>query len=206
MKISELKRSIREELHKVLNEEAPKHKYKKDDKFYYKGMSYTVISDNGYVVKALDRYGKEAMYNHNQLKAGVSQKSDYLNEEEGGVSLENFQSYNDLPETDREVPKKDMRYIDTFIYLPNVGGENGFIYSKEKAKKWLDKYKAMFKGEEPKFTTEVISIAGKDNIMKGTIVSDGYLAYTKKVKDYEASPEYRANVSSFYDELKYKGD
>lgn len=88
MKISEFKQFIREEIQNVLKEEAPKHKYKKDDKFYYKGMSYTVVSDNGYVVKALDRYGKEATYNYNQLKAGVSQKSDYLNEEE--VSLENL--------------------------------------------------------------------------------------------------------------------
>jgi hypothetical protein len=206
MKISEFKQFIREEIQAVLKEEAPKPRYKKDDKFIYRGINYTVISDNGYVVKAVSDRGDEATYNYNQLNQGVYKRPNYLNEEEGGVSLENFQTYNDLPETDREVPKKDMRYIDTFIMLPNVGGEDGFIYSKEKAKKWLDNYKTMFEGEEPKFTTEVISIAGKDNIMKGTIVSDGYLAYTKKMKDYEASPEYQANVSSFYDKLGYKGD
>lgn len=128
MKISELKRSIREELHKVLNEEAPKHKYKKDDKFYYKGMSYTVISDNGYVVKALDRYGKEAMYNHNQLKAGVSQKSDYLNEEEGGVSLE-------------ELPKGKS------IYLPSLRSLEAReqIRNQEEALQWEKEFMVKYK-------------------------------------------------------------
>jgi hypothetical protein len=123
-----------------------------------------------------------------------------------GLPLEKLQTYNDLPETDREVPKKDMRYIDTFIILPSVSGENGFIYSKEKAKKWLDAYKAMYKGEEPRFKTKRISIAGKDNIVSGEIISSEYLEHQQKMKDYEKSPEYHANVQSFYDKLKYKGD
>ena len=127
MKISELKRSIREELHKVLNEEAPKHKYKKDDKFYYKGMSYTVISDNGYVVKALDRYGKEAMYNHNQLKAGVSQKSDYLNEEEG-VSLENL-------------PKGKSIFLPSLYSL----GNSTQIKNQEEALQWEKEFMTKYK-------------------------------------------------------------
>lgn len=126
MKISEFKQFIREEIQNVLKEEAPKHKYKKDDKFYYKGMSYTVISDNGYVVKALDRYGKEAMYNYNQLKAGVSQKSDYLNEEE--VSLENL-------------PKGKS------IFLPSLRslGASEEIKNQEEALQWEKEFMTKYK-------------------------------------------------------------
>jgi hypothetical protein len=123
-----------------------------------------------------------------------------------GLPLEKLPTYNDLPETDKEVPRKDMRYIDIFILVPNIGAENGFLYSKEKAKKWVDTYKSTYNGEEPRFTTERISIAGKDNIVRGTLVSDEYLAHQKRIKDYEESPEYQEAVQRFYDSLKYKGD
>lgn len=133
MKISEFKQFIREEIQNVLKEEAPKHKYKKDDKFYYKGMSYTVISDNGYVVKALDRYGKEATYNYNQLKAGVSQKSDYLNEEE--VSLEN------LP------IRTDMGWEGRSIFLPSLTDfvASDEIRNQEEALQWEKEFMTKYK-------------------------------------------------------------
>jgi hypothetical protein len=133
MKISEFKQFIREEIQTVLKEEAPKHKYKKDDKFYYKGMSYTVVSDNGYVVKALDRYGKEATYNYNQLKAGVSQKSDYLNEEE--VSLEN------LP------IRTDMGWEGRSIFLPSLTDfvASDEIRNQEEALQWEKEFMTKYK-------------------------------------------------------------
>lgn len=93
MKISEFKQFIREEIQAVLKEEAPKPRYKKDDKFSYRGMSYTVLSDDGYVVKAVDKNGDKAMYNYNQLNAGVYKKPDYLNyiNEEGEMKEYTFE-------------------------------------------------------------------------------------------------------------------
>jgi len=82
MKKSELKQLIREEIQNLIKEEAPKPKFKKGDSFAYRGIRYTVISDNGYVVKVEDKKGKEATYNYNQLKQGMSSpKPDFLKEE-----------------------------------------------------------------------------------------------------------------------------
>lgn len=64
MKLSELKQIIKEEIQAVLNENTPK--YKKGDKLK---NGLTVVSDNGYVVKAEDEKGNVRQYNYNQLKS-----------------------------------------------------------------------------------------------------------------------------------------
>lgn len=91
MKKSELKQIIQEEIKAVLKEEAPKPRYKKGDKLNYRGISYTVLSDNGYVVKVVDKNDKEAMYNYNQLNQGVFKKPDYLNEKEDEMKEYTFE-------------------------------------------------------------------------------------------------------------------
>lgn len=202
MKKSQLLQIIKEEIQDIFKSDNPKAKYKKGDKINYRGTSYTVKSDNGYVVTGVDARGKEKTLNHNQLSQGmVSEEST-----EKEYSLEELPTYSDLPETNKEVPRKDMRYVNTFIILPSLNTVNGFLYSKEKAKEWIDKYKAMFKGEEPKFIYKTGPYAGKDNIVQGEIISSAYLAHQQKIKDYESSPEYRAAQQRSYDDLKYKGD
>lgn len=82
MKLEKIKQIIKEEIDNILNEEAPKPRYKRGDIFVYRGIKYIVVSDDGYVVKAMDKDKKEAMFNYNQLNQGVFKKPDYLNEEE----------------------------------------------------------------------------------------------------------------------------
>ena len=78
MKKSELRNIIKEEILNVLNE----NRYKEGDKLNYRGINYTVLSDNGYVVNVVDEKGNKAMYNYNQLNQGVFKKPG-LNEKEG---------------------------------------------------------------------------------------------------------------------------
>jgi hypothetical protein len=49
----------------AVNEEKPQ--YKKGDKLTYKGTSYVVLSDNGYVVKVKSESGNIIGLNHSQL-------------------------------------------------------------------------------------------------------------------------------------------
>lgn len=112
MKKSELKAIIKEEIQNILKEEAPEPKFKKGDSFAYRGVRYTVVSDNGYVVKVVDKKGNEATYNYNQLKQGMSSpKPDFLKEEDKKeIDYEVYYSYrergNDPEETETPINVK----------------------------------------------------------------------------------------------------
>lgn len=71
MKKSELLQIIKEEIQDAFKKDNPKAKYKKGDKINYRGTSYTVKSDNGYVVTGVDAKRKEKTFNHNQLSQGM---------------------------------------------------------------------------------------------------------------------------------------
>ena len=79
MKLSDLKLIIKEEISDFFNSDTPKAKYNKGDKLNYRGMNYTVVSDDGYVVTVEDEKGKESIFNHNQLNQGIFRKP--VNEE-----------------------------------------------------------------------------------------------------------------------------
>ena len=66
MKRTELKQIIKEEIIKVLNEVSPQ--YKSGDTFPYRGAIMTVITDDGYVVRAKNKEGIEKTLNHKQIK------------------------------------------------------------------------------------------------------------------------------------------
>jgi hypothetical protein len=82
MKKSVLRQIIQEEISDFFKSDSPKPKYKKGDKIKYRGTPYTVVSDSGYVVTVVDNNGKEATYNHNQLRQGVFKGFDSVNEED----------------------------------------------------------------------------------------------------------------------------
>ena len=71
MKKSELLQIIKEEIQDAFKKDSPKAKYKKGDKINYRGTSYTVKSDNGYVVTGTDTRGNEKTFNYNQLSQGM---------------------------------------------------------------------------------------------------------------------------------------
>lgn len=71
MKKSELLQIIKEEIQDAFKKDNPKAKYKRGDKINYRGTSYTVKSDNGYVVTGTDAKGKEKTFNYNQLSQGM---------------------------------------------------------------------------------------------------------------------------------------
>jgi len=66
-----------------------------------------------------------------------------------------------LPETDEEVPVKDMRRLDKWVMLPSLPGVDGFIYSREKGKNWAMEFENMF-NEMPRFKIERKSLLGKE--------------------------------------------
>jgi hypothetical protein len=71
MNKQELRQLIREEISKIMDEAdetQPKTKFKKGDEFPYMGSRYTVLSDDGYVVKAKrNKDGYQIMLNYAQL-------------------------------------------------------------------------------------------------------------------------------------------
>jgi hypothetical protein len=69
MKLDGLRKIIKEELAKTINENTPK--YKEGDTFLHVGTKYTVISDDGYSIKAKDKSGKVKKFNYNMLKETV---------------------------------------------------------------------------------------------------------------------------------------
>ena len=96
MKLDGLRSIIREELAKAINGNTPK--YKEGDTFLHVGTKYTVISDDGYSIKAKDKDGKVKKFNYNMLKeAVILAKAD-----QGGRTairaIENLvKQYNELP-------------------------------------------------------------------------------------------------------------
>jgi hypothetical protein len=71
MKKDTLHSIIKEELAKVLNEFAAK--FQEGDTFIYMGTKHTVISDDGYSIKAKTVDGKIKKYNYNQIKNSISE-------------------------------------------------------------------------------------------------------------------------------------
>lgn len=71
MKLDGLRKLVKEELNKVLNENQPK--YKKGDTFLYMGTKHEVISDDGFVVKAKLPNGKVKTLNYSQLKSQLNE-------------------------------------------------------------------------------------------------------------------------------------
>jgi hypothetical protein len=69
MKKSDLKQIIKEEIVKILSENAPQ--FKIGDTFMFRGTKHKVLGDTGYVVKAELPNGKQITYNYNQLKGKV---------------------------------------------------------------------------------------------------------------------------------------
>jgi hypothetical protein len=66
MNKSDIRRIIKEEITSILNENTPK--YSPGDTFMYMGTKHTVISDDGFVVKAKLPTGNLTTLNHNQIK------------------------------------------------------------------------------------------------------------------------------------------
>lgn len=189
MKLSEFKQLIREEIKSVLKEEAPKPRYKKGDRFAYRGMGYTVITDDGYVVKVVDKNGKAATFNYNQLNQGVWKKPDYLNEVKEGLSLEEIPGYKELPEKKEDSGKNSIR-------LPSElgrSGESSILYSKEEVNKWKNTFMEKW-GLQP--GEKVIKFA--DTIYHEIL--NGSDKYKERLDTSEKA------AASFYRDLKYKGD
>lgn len=84
-----------------------------------------------------------------------------------------------LPETDKEVPVKDMRRINTWAMLPSLPGVDGFIYSKEKGKNWVKEFKRMF-NEIPRFKIEKKSLLDKEIPFGIVINSEEFDAWKNK--------------------------
>ncbi len=71
MKLDGLRKIVKEELNKALNENKPK--FKAGDTFTYMGTKHEVISDDGFAVKAKLPNGKVKIYNYSQLKSQLNE-------------------------------------------------------------------------------------------------------------------------------------
>lgn len=69
MKTNILRKLVKEELAKALNEVNPK--YKEGDTFLYNGTKHTVVSDNGYSIVATTPNGTKKKLNYNMIKETV---------------------------------------------------------------------------------------------------------------------------------------
>ena len=69
MKTNILRKLIKEELSKALNEINPK--YKEGDTFLYKGTKHVVVSDDGYSIVATTPNGDKKKLNYNMIKETV---------------------------------------------------------------------------------------------------------------------------------------
>jgi hypothetical protein len=71
MKLNNLRQLVKEELTKVINENTPK--YKEGDIFIYMGTKHQVVSDDGFIIKAMTPSGRIVKINYGQLKDRVSE-------------------------------------------------------------------------------------------------------------------------------------
>jgi hypothetical protein len=74
MKLNNLRQLVKEELTKAINENTPK--YKEGDTFIYMGAKHQVISDDGFIVKAMAPSGRIVKLNYGQLKDRVSENAE----------------------------------------------------------------------------------------------------------------------------------
>jgi len=139
MKKDTLRSLIVEQLSKTINENEPK--FKIGDNFNYMGNKHTVLSDNGFAVKAQMGDGTIKTYNYSQLK-------DRVTENDGSNILE-LEPFNMLPDTRKEMGDWRTRVE---IKIPDLGEEDGMvtIFSKQDMEDYLSKFKSLY-NEEPKF-------------------------------------------------------
>ena len=71
MKLNNLRQLVKEELTKAINENTPK--YSKGDTLIYMGTKLSVVSDDGFIIKAMAPSGKIFKINYGQLKDRVSE-------------------------------------------------------------------------------------------------------------------------------------
>ena len=71
MKLNNLRQLVKEELTKAINENTPK--YSKGDTLIYMGTKLLVVSDDGFIIKAMAPSGKIFKINYGQLKDRVSE-------------------------------------------------------------------------------------------------------------------------------------
>lgn len=69
MNKTDIRRIIKEEISRALNEIKPK--FKPGDHFKYMGTDHEVIEDNGFIITALTKHGDRVKLNHNQLKNSI---------------------------------------------------------------------------------------------------------------------------------------
>ena len=67
MNKTDIRRIIKEEISRAINETKPK--FKQGEHFKYMGTDHEVIDDNGFIVTAMTKNGNRVKLNHNQLKA-----------------------------------------------------------------------------------------------------------------------------------------
>jgi len=73
MKLNNLRQLVKEELKRTLSEGTPK--YTKGDTFIYMGSKHLVVSDDGFIIKAMGPSGKIVKINYGQLKDRVSENT-----------------------------------------------------------------------------------------------------------------------------------
>ena len=67
MNKTDIRRIIKEEISRAINETKPK--FKQGEHFKYMGTDHEVIDDNGFIVTAMTKNGNRVKLNHNQLKS-----------------------------------------------------------------------------------------------------------------------------------------
>jgi hypothetical protein len=73
MKLDNLRQLVKEELERTLSEGTPK--YTKGDTFIYMGSKHLVVSDDGFIIKAMAPSGRIVKINYGQLKDRVSENT-----------------------------------------------------------------------------------------------------------------------------------
>jgi len=73
MKLDNLRQLVKEELKRTLTKNTPK--YIKGDTFIYMGSKYLVVSDDGFIIKAMSPSGRIVKINYGQLKDRVSENT-----------------------------------------------------------------------------------------------------------------------------------
>lgn len=122
MKKLNLRSLIKEELAKALNEVAAK--FQEGDTFIYMGQKHTVLSDDGYSIRAELPGGKIKKYNYNQIKNALNESDtpSSISELEPGTytfSYKEKDEYGDITKgTDRKITidaDKIEKYGDTSL-------------------------------------------------------------------------------------------
>jgi len=122
MKKLNLRSLIKEELTKALNEIAAK--FQEGDTFIYMGQKHTVLSDDGYSIRAKLPDGKIKKYNYNQIKNALNESDapSSISELEPGTytfSYKERDEYGDVTKgTDRKITidaDKIEKYGDTSL-------------------------------------------------------------------------------------------